>query len=210
MQAKALGVLVANTQRALNDNEQAERVKSFEKDLIMDLNNILTKFYWLKERKQRHHEEVTSEQVNTMVDFAYWVESLTGKVGFVSEYFQKSPTFAEKVDKDMQELEAYIKANLKKFDQALEETQDNLTTHLNKYASRFISNVLRFLQGRRFGITKRSNIEPLKERIRGIREDSSMPTDNCSDDTLESVSCGLNINETQRNEKLNHQVYSKV
>jgi hypothetical protein len=213
MQAKVLGVLVANTQKALEQsekerkaNEQIQRVEKF----VKDLNNMLTKFYWFKERRKRQHKEMTEGQVNALVDFAHFVKSLKRKTGFILEYFQKSPTFAEKVDRDIKELEAHIKAQLKKFDEVLEETHDSLTTHLSKYVSKIVSSILRFFQGKYFGITKRTNIEPLKELTQGIREDSSAQTDNCSDDSLEGVLCGLNINATQKNEKLNHQVYSKV
>jgi len=86
MQAKALSVLVANTQKALEQSEnqrkadeQIQRVENFVRDLTMDLNNMLAKFYWLKERKKRRYEEMTSEQINAMVNFAHFVKSLTEK-----------------------------------------------------------------------------------------------------------------------------------
>jgi len=142
IQAKALGVLVANTQKALEQsekerkaNEQIQRIENFVKELTMNLNKILTKFYWLKERKKRCHEEVTSQQIKAMVDCAHWVKSLTKKVQPVLEYFRKSPTFAKKVDGDIKELEAHIKALLRKFDEALAETPDTLAIRLSKYAN---------------------------------------------------------------------------
>jgi len=142
MRANAMSVLMANTQKALEEsekegkaNEQAERVKSFVKELTMDLNNMVTKFYWFKERKKRRHKEMTGDQVNAVVDFAHFVKSLTRKAGFVLEYFQKSPTFAKKVDGDIKELEAHIKARLRKFDEALAETPDTLAIRLSKYAN---------------------------------------------------------------------------
>jgi hypothetical protein len=217
MQAKALGVLVANTQKALEQsekerkaNEQMQRLENFVKDLTMNLNNMLTKFYWLKECKNRKQEQMTDSQVNAITEFAVFVKTLTKNVCSLLNRFQENPTFEEKVEKDIKELDAYIKTKLKKFDEALEETHDSLMTHLNKYVGKLVSSIPRFSQGQYFGITKRTDIVPLKEQTQGIREDSSAQTDNCSDDSLKGVLCGLNINTTKKNEKLNSQVYSNV
>ena len=161
IQAKALSILIANTQKALEQsekerktNEQIQRIENFVKDLTMDLNNILTKFYWLKERKKRRHEEVTSEQINAMVDFAHWVKSLTGKVGFILEYFRKSPTFAEKVDRDIKELETQVKVRLKGYDEALRGTSDTLKDRLSKYISNKVESIKKFFRVKGVGLEK--------------------------------------------------------
>jgi len=221
IQAKALSVLVANTQKALNEfeknkkaDEQAKRVESFVKDLIMDLNNMMTKFYWLKDRKQRQHEEVTTEQVNAMVDFAHWVKSLTQKVQPILEYFQKSPTFAEKVDRDMKELEAHIKAQLKRFNEVLEETPDALSIRLGKYANTLSEAIREFFTQRRLSILKPKQPMHMKqpeEQPYNNKEKISAFVASPPDEELENLIDGLDISSTQKsNNKSKRYAYSKI
>jgi len=221
IQAKALSILIANTQKALEQsekerktNEQAERIKSFVKDLTMDLNNMFTKFYWLKERKQRHHEEMTSDQVNAMVDFAHWVKSIIRKVQPLLEYFRKSPTFAEKVDRDMKELEAHIKAKLRKINEVLEETHDTLAVRLSKYAktlrgkvSNFFTNEgLSILRPKQLTHTKQSEKQPYNNKEKISAFVASHP-----DEELENLIDGLDISSAQKsNNKSKRYAYSKV
>ncbi len=54
-----MGVLVANTQNALEESEKEIKVNEQiirVKDFIKDLNNMLTKFYFIKERKNLRQE----------------------------------------------------------------------------------------------------------------------------------------------------------
>jgi hypothetical protein len=202
MQTEALSVLVANTQKALEQsekerkaNEQMQRVENFVKDLTMNLNNMLTRFYWLKERKKRRHEEITSDQVNAMVEFAHWVKSLIKKVQHVLEYFRKSPTLEEKADKDIKELEAHIKAQLKKFNEILDETPDTLAIRFS------------ILKSNRVTPSKRSEGQPYcnKDGISAV--DASPP-----DEELENLVHGLDISSAQKNNnnKSNSYTYSKI
>ncbi len=221
IQAKALSVLVTNTQKALEQsekerkaNEQAERIKSFVKELTMDLNKILTKFYWLKERKKRRHEEMTSDQVKAMVDCAHWVKSLTKKVQPVLEYFRKSPTFAEKVDRDMKELEAHIKAQLKRFNEVLGETPDTLAIRLGKYANILSGTVRKFFTQRRFSILKSKQLTHTKqseEQPYNNKEKISAFVASPPDEELENLVDGLDISSAQKsNNKSKRYTYSKI
>lgn len=221
MQAKALGLLVTNTQKSLEQsekerkaNEQVQRVENFIKELTMDLNNMLTKFYWLKERKKRHHEEITSNQVNAMVDFAHLVKSLIKKVQPVLEYFRKSPTFAEKVDKDIKELEAHIKAQLKKFNEILDETPDTLAIRLSKYAKALSGRVWKILTNGGLSILKSNQVTPSKPsegQPYGNKDGISAFVASPPDKELENLVQGLDITSAQKNNnKSKSYTYSKI
>lgn len=221
MQAKALGVLVANTRKALEQsekerkaNEQMQRVENFVKGLAMNLNNMFTRFYWLKERKKRHHEEITSDQVNAMVDFAHWVKSLIKKVQHVLEYFRKSPTFVEKVNKDIKELEVHIKAQLKKFNEILDETPDTLAIRLGKYAKALSGRVWKIFTNGGFSILKSNKVTPSKRsegQPYGNKNEISAVDASPPDEELENLVHGLDISSAQKNNnKSNHYTYSKI
>jgi hypothetical protein len=217
MQAKALDVLVTNTQKALEqsgkdkkENEQIRRTGNFVRHLTTNLNNTLTKLYRLRERKRAWYGKITSDQVNATTDSAQAVKSLIPKKQPSSEHFQKSLTFEEKINKDIKELDTCIKAKMEKFDEALEETQDDLTNHLKKYASSLINGIPSFFRSRYIGIIKGTNTEPLKESSQKIQEVSSAQTDNCFDELLEGVFHGLNTNTTGKSEKMKRQINSKV
>ncbi len=139
MQAKALGVLVANTQKALEQsekerkaNEQIQRVENFVKDLIMNLNNMLAKFSFLKDRKNRKQEQMTDSQVKAVTRFAIFVKTLTKKAGSLLNRLRENQAFEQKIDKEIKELETSIKQRLKEFDEALDETKDTLTNRIIK------------------------------------------------------------------------------
>ncbi|MFH1613726.1 MAG: hypothetical protein ABIG61_01400 [Planctomycetota bacterium] len=139
MQEKTLGVLVDNTAKALEQsenqrktNEQMQRLENFVRDLAMNLNNMLTKFHFLKEHKNRKQEQLTEGQTKTITEFAIFVKSLTGKVTSLLKHFQAKGTFEEKIDKEIKELEVSVRQKLKEFDEALDETKDTLTNRIIK------------------------------------------------------------------------------
>lgn len=221
MQAKVLGVLVANTQKALEQsekerkaNEQVQRVENFVKDLTMNLNNMLTRFYFFKERKKKEGREMTQNQVNALVDFAHFVRSLTQKTGSVLEYFQKSPTFAEKVDGDIKELEAHIKAQLKKFNEVLEEAPDTLAIRLSKYADTLSEAVWKFFTGRGFSILKSKQITHTKrpgEQPYNSKDKISTLTPDSPDGQVENLIYSLSGTSAKRRDvKSKYQTYSKI
>ena len=129
-------------------------MENFAKDLIMNMNNILTKFYRLKERKQKRQEDMSPEQVNGTVNFMHFVNSLSKKVHLVSRYLRKSPTFAEKIDREMKGMEIRIKADSKKFNKVLDETPDTLAIRFGKYANTLLETIREFFTRHRFGILK--------------------------------------------------------
>ena len=135
-QAEVLGVLVANTQKALdesenegNADEQVEKVENFVRSLVMNLNNMLTKFYFLRDRKNRKQEQMTDRQVKATTEFVIFVGSLTGKVRSLLRRFQDGHTFEEKIDEEIKGLETCVGQKLKEFDKALDETDGTLTIH---------------------------------------------------------------------------------
>lgn len=149
LQAKALGILIANTQNALeaSDREriadqQAERIENFVKDLVMDLNNRITRFYFLKEHKQRKNESMNSDQIKNLVDFANFTKTLTKDVRLLLTRFQKThgQTFEKKFDKEIKQMETYVKGRLKGFDKTLEEsltgTHNTWKERLKEYAGK--------------------------------------------------------------------------
>ncbi|MFZ2148505.1 MAG: hypothetical protein WAV28_14920 [Sedimentisphaerales bacterium] len=221
IQSEALNVLVTNTQKALEQsekerkaNQQMQRLENFVKELTMDLNNMLTKFYWLKERKKRRYEEMKPDQVNAMVDFAHCVKSLTKKVQPMLEYFRKGPTFAEKVDKDIEELEAYIKAQLKKFNEILDETPDTLAIRLSKYAKALSGRVWKIFTNGGFSILKSNQVTPSKrseEQLYGDKDGISAFVASPPDEELENLVYGLDITSAQKsNNKSKRYTYSKI
>lgn len=139
MQEEALNVLLNNTQKALEQSqekrkadEQAQRVGNFVKDLTMDLNNMLAKFHFLKERKDRRQEQLTEGQTKAITEFAIFVKILTRNISSLLKRFQAGDTFEEKIDGEIKELETNIKQKLKEFDEALDETKDTLTNRIIK------------------------------------------------------------------------------
>lgn len=118
MRAKALDVLVTNTQKALKEfvpdkerkaNEQAEKLEDFVRGLIRDINNMLTRFWFQKERKQ-----MTDEQANSLVDFLNFTKTLTKEIRSLLTRFQRSQTFEEELDKEIKDIETHVKQRLKK------------------------------------------------------------------------------------------------
>ncbi len=155
MQAKALGVLVANTQKALEQsekerkaNEQAERIENFVKDLTMNLNNMLTKFYWLKERKNRKQEQMTDSQMKAITEFVAFVKTLTKNVCSLLQRFQAGESFEERIDREIREVEAGVGRRLKEFDEALDETSGILTTHLIRFVQNIHRGLAKLFKGR--------------------------------------------------------------
>ncbi len=143
MRAKALGVLVANAQKALKESErkrkadeQAEKIENFVKEITTEVNNMVTRIYFQKERKQ-----MTDDQTKVSVDFVNFVKTLTKNVQSLLRRFQNSRTFEEKIDKEMKELETHVRRRLKEFDEVLQETPDTMTNRLNKYAGNIAAGI---------------------------------------------------------------------
>jgi len=140
MRAEAMDVLLANTQKALEQsenekkaNEQVQKVENFVRNLIVNLNNMLAKFYFLSDRKNRKQEQMTDGQVKTITEFAIFVKTLTENVRSLLRRFQENRTFEEKIDEEIRRLETCVGQRLKEFDRALDETDSILTIHPIKF-----------------------------------------------------------------------------
>ena len=231
MRAKALSVFVANTQKALKESErkgkadnQAKKIENFVKEITMEVNNMLTKFYWLKERKNRKREQMTNEQTRALADFVAFVKTLAKQVCPLLIRFEKSQTFEEKIDKEMKELEAHVRQRLKEFDETLSETPDTLTNRLNKYAGNIAAGIRGRLKAlalawyRRMWIRENMrttqtfdskinldvNNSLTKPLTQSIKEDSSTGYIDPQDSELEALFDGpnmININEANSNSK---------
>src|SRR3990172_10395677 len=90
MRAEVLGVLVANIEEAVRAesaadreskaDEQAKKLADIVKDLTMDVNSMLTRFWFQKERHDRKNESMSDEQAKTIADFAGFPKALTQNV----------------------------------------------------------------------------------------------------------------------------------
>jgi hypothetical protein len=197
LQAEALGILIANTQNALEEsdkdrkaNEQAERIENFVKDLSTDLNNMLTKLYWLKERKNRKQERMTDSQMKAITEFAIFVKTLTKNVCSLLQRFQTGESFEERIDKEIREVEAGVGRRLKEYDEAL---SDTLKNRLSKYISNKVESIKKFFRGKRVGLekAKKAKIDSLPpHRLEGAPTDSI----DSRDIQLENLIDVLNIN----------------
>lgn len=203
IQAKALSVLVANTQKALEQsenerkaNEQIQRVENFVKDLAMDLNNILARFYFLNDRKNRKREQVTDSQVKAVTEFAIFVKTLTKQVCSLLNRLGENQTFEGKIDKEIRKLETGIGQKLREFDKALEENPETLTIRLANRTGNIISDFVKILRIRNLvlAITNRKKLDRhLKESNQNI-ENYQVEIPNPCDSQLENLCNSLNIN----------------
>lgn len=133
MRAQTLGILVANTQKALGhfgqgaeniSDRHTERLTSLVNDLTTDMRDMLTRFWFLKERKQKKNEPMTGDQVDNLANFADFTKALTKDIRSLVARFQKAHgrTFEKKFDKELKQIETHVKKRLKEFDRSLEDT----------------------------------------------------------------------------------------
>ena len=174
MQAETLDVLLANTQKALEQSEkerkadeQVQKVENFVRDLIMNLNNMLTKFYFLKERKNRKQEQMTDRQVKAITGFVIFVETLTENVRSLLRRFQENQTFEEKIDEEIKGLETCVGQRLKEFDKALDETNSTLTIHPIKFA-RNVAGSFADQLGNLFGRSRKKTVKSDEKRLKSL------------------------------------------
>lgn len=169
MRAEALSVLVANSQKALRESEldkkrkadeQAEKLENFVKDLSIDVNNMLTRFWFQKEHKQRKNEPMTDDETRALADFVSFVKTLTKSVRSLLRRFQKGSgrPFEEKLDKEIEEIETDVKRRLKEFDEVLEETlteeSGTLKKRLSEYVGNMVGGAAKAFKGSIFGAAK--------------------------------------------------------
>lgn len=186
IQAEALGILVTNTQKALKEsererkaNEQAERIGNSVKGLATDLNNMITRIYFLKE-----HKDMTKEQTTTLmnfVNFVNFVKTSTENIQSLLDRFQKadSQTFEEKLEKEIKEIEAHIKQRLKEYDEALSGTSGTLKYRLCKYVSNKAASIKKFLRGKSFGLKETEKAKLDGHQAHGLEDAPIDSIDSC-------------------------------
>jgi len=152
MRAEALGVLVANTQKAIEesapdrermDSEQEEKLNNFVKDLTGDVANTLTRVWFNKERKLKGNEQMTDEEKKNLADFANFVKTLTEDLRSLLTHFQSAPgrMVGEEFDKEIGQMEIYVKKRLKEFDKVLNGTNKTLRGRLGESVGNVISRI---------------------------------------------------------------------
>ena len=166
IRAEMLSTLTANTEKALKElapdkkrkiDEQIKMLQNLVKDLTGDMRDMLTRFYFLKERKQRKHEQMTDDQTKILVDFANFTKTLTKKVHSLLTLFRKADdqTFEEKLDEEIKQIETYVKKRLKEFDRALTGKSSVLKKQSLKYVENMVSGVAKtFNKDKSFGIAE--------------------------------------------------------
>jgi len=145
MRAEVLGVLVANIEEALQDreskgDEQAKKLEDLLRDLTMDVNSMLARFWFQKERHDRKNESMSDEQVKNIADFAGFTKTLTENVRSLQRQLNgiNGQTFERKLDEEIEQIERGAKKKLKEFDEALKETRAGLGNNWKKRLKQYV------------------------------------------------------------------------
>ena len=149
MRAEVLGVLVANIEKALRGpavdgeskaDEQAKKLEDRLQDLTMNVNSMLTRFWFQKERHDRKNESMSDEQVKNIADFAGFTKTLTENVRSLQRQLDgiNSRTFEQKLDEEIEQIERSAKKKLKEFDEALKETRAGLGNNWKKRLKQYV------------------------------------------------------------------------
>jgi N-methylhydantoinase A/oxoprolinase/acetone carboxylase beta subunit len=150
MRAKALGILVANTEKALEESaseripeEQAAMLERFVQDLARDVNDMTTRFWFLKER-----EQMSDYQTGKMTDFVNFTKTLSRDVRSLLSRFQEAHdrTFEEQLDKEIKRVESQMKRRLREFDSAFNETNGTVKSSVSKFVCGTLGSVGKLLK----------------------------------------------------------------
>jgi hypothetical protein len=137
-------------------------------NIVKDLNNMLMRFYFLKERKNRTQEQMTDSQVKAVTEFAIFVKTLTEKVCSLLYRLQENQTFEEKIDEEIKQLETYVKKRIKEYDEVLEDALIGkgrmLIKRLAKRVGNVISGVAKPSRGERLVMKSRDEMEGVCQR----------------------------------------------
>jgi len=151
MRAEVLGVLVANIEEALRGSaadreskadEQAKKLEDRLQDLTMNVNTMLTRLWFQKERHDRKNKPMSDELVNNIADFAGFTKTLTENVRSLQRQLDgiNGQTFERKLDEEIEQIARGVKKKLKEFDEALKETRaglgNNWKKRLKQYAGK--------------------------------------------------------------------------
>jgi hypothetical protein len=160
MRSEALGIVVGNTEKALVEtererkaNEETEKLQNFAKNMTWDVNNMLTRFYSRKERKEKRYQRLSDEEVNALVDFANFTRVLAVSVSSLLSRLRKNETFEEKLDEEIKRFEIYVKKRIKEFDEVLEDALTGRGRMFIKRLAKRLGNVVRGVHRQRIGAT---------------------------------------------------------
>jgi hypothetical protein len=141
MEAEAWSILLDNTQRALEQaekkgkaDEQAQKVESLVTSLAMDLNDLLTRFYFIKVRQRTSGEQMTDDRRKAAVECAAFVKSCAQSLSLMLSRLGETPTFEEEIDREIRELEASVRRRAREFDEILDGTKPSLTRRMVRLA----------------------------------------------------------------------------
>lgn len=144
MRAKALSALVDISERALKESaadrgreteEQAERVEDFARHLTVAVGDMVTRFWFQKERRERNGEQMTDEQARNVADFVSFVKSLTNDARSLLTRFQegRGRRFEKKLEKEVRQMETNVRRRLKEYNEVLDRMNQIRKGRLSKY-----------------------------------------------------------------------------
>ena len=143
MQAAVMSILMTNTQKVLHEfapyeedlaGPNDERMNKFSKSVTTAISDMLTRFWFQIERKQREHKPMSDNEIRNVRDFVSFVRTLTGNMRSLPNHFQSvdSLTFEAEFERKLQEVEAYTNKRLQEFDEALDGTGKGLKSCFGK------------------------------------------------------------------------------
>ena len=152
MQAAVMSILMTNTQKALREfapyeeyiaGPQDERLNRFSKSVTTAVSDMLTRFWFQIERKQREHMPMSDDEIKNIRDFVSFVRTMTENVRSLPNHCQSvdNRTFEAEFDKELQEVEAYAKKRLQEFDEALDGTGKGLKSRFGKSVRNVLKHV---------------------------------------------------------------------
>jgi len=150
MRGKELSVLVDNSERALEESaadrerkteEQAERVENFVRHLTVAVGDMVTRFWFQKERRERNDEQMTDEQVKNVADFVSFVRTLTNDVRSLLTRVQdvRGRRCEGEFEEEVRQMETYVKKRLKEFNEVLNEMDSTSKSRLSKCVGNVLS-----------------------------------------------------------------------
>jgi hypothetical protein len=202
VQAKVLGISVANAQKAFDAadarreaDEQATRIEDSVRRIVTDLDTMITRFYFLKE-----HRHMTDYQTKAAVNFVSYVKDLTRNVHSLLCRFQKveGKTFEENLDREIEQIEAQVKQRLKEFDEILSGTRRTFKYRLSKYVSNRVAGIKKILKGRTSALEEEKTKQGRSQtyEFESTRQESVDP----HDAQLESIINALDIGQSSKAE----------
>jgi len=162
MRAKALSVLLDNTQKALSQQKEEEK----------------------------SDERMTNGWQKAVAKLAAFTRIWTQSISSLLGRFERTQTFEEKIDNQISKLEAGVGRKSPALDENLGETEPSLTIRLVNSARRLTGGFARFLKVRRVASTaanRRRFVKSLQGLAQDIAEDSPAPAQDAYDYELEDA-----------------------